>query len=120
MSTPSVRRFAQIIRIKPSCLEEYIRIHNPIPDAIATQIKNSNISDYSIFFDDHSNTLFATFKYSGVDFEGDMQAMRNDPETQKWWAVTDAMQESFNEGSTGSEDRVVPWWRGCREVFRQE
>jgi L-rhamnose mutarotase len=118
MSTPQ-RRFAQTIRIKPAHLTEYIRIHNPIPTAIATQIKKCNISNYSIFFDGQDR-LFATFTYSGTDFETDMEAMRSDPATLKWWAVTDAMQESCNEGSTGSTDRKVPWWRECREVFRLE
>lgn len=117
---PPPRRFAQTIRIKPGHLTEYIRIHNPIPDAIAAQIKRCNISDYSIFVDEGTSTLFATFKYGGADFERDMEAMRNDPATREWWATTDAMQESLNAGSKGSEDRVVSWWRGCREVFRLE
>ena len=118
MANPQ-RRFAQTIRIKPAHLTEYIRIHNPIPTAIATQIKKCNISNYSIFFDGQDR-LFATFTYSGTDFEADMEAMRSDPATLEWWAVTDAMQESCNEGSTGSTDRKIPWWRECREVFRLE
>lgn len=113
------RRFAQIIKIKPSHIEEYIRIHNPIPASIAERITKCNIIDYSIFFDG-AETLFATFKYTGTDFEADMALMRSDPETLKWWEVTDAMQESCNEGSTGSTDQAISWWKECREVFRLE
>ena len=35
--------------------------------------------------------------------------MAADPETQKWWKITDAMQESFEEGAEGS-GKEIPWW----------
>jgi hypothetical protein len=49
----------------------------------------------SIFFD-NDRTLFATMKYVGTDFEGDMQRMRANPKVREWWAMTDGMQVSFN------------------------
>jgi L-rhamnose mutarotase len=45
----------------------------------------------SIFFD-NDRTLFATFKYVGTDFEGDMELMRANPKVREWWAMTDGMQ----------------------------
>jgi hypothetical protein len=48
-------------------------------------------------------------KYTGNDYEGDMQKVAEDPETQRWWAVTDGMQSSFNDGATGS-GKDIPWW----------
>jgi hypothetical protein len=47
----------------------------------------------SIFFD-NDRTLFATFKYVGTDFEGDMELMRANPKVREWWAMTDGMQVS--------------------------
>lgn len=44
--------------------------------------------------------------------------MREDEETRRWWAVTDGMQESLNEGATGSEGGG--WWRDMEEVFYVE
>ena len=38
-----------------------------------------------------------------------MEAIKEDEETQRWWKVTDEMQESFNEGATGS-GKEIPWW----------
>lgn len=35
--------------------------------------------------------------------------MAADSETQKWWKITDAMQESFEEGAEGS-GKDIPWW----------
>ena len=45
----------------------------------------------SIFFD-NERTLFATFKYVGEDFDGDMQRMKANPKVREWWALTDGMQ----------------------------
>ncbi|KXN91976.1 hypothetical protein AN958_11036 [Leucoagaricus sp. SymC.cos] len=48
-----------------------------------------------------------------------MAQVAADPETQRWWALTDSMQESFVEGATGS-GKDVPWWQELEEVFRFE
>lgn len=45
----------------------------------------------SIFFD-NERTLFATFKYVGEDFDGDMQRMKANPKVREWWGLTDGMQ----------------------------
>lgn len=57
----------------------------------------------------------ASFKYTGTDYEGDMQKIAEDEETKRWWKVTDAMQESLNEGAVSSEKGG--WWQELREVF---
>ena len=41
-----------------------------------------------------------------------MRGIGEDPETQRWWKVTDGMQESFVEGATGSGG-TIPWWQVC-------
>lgn len=53
--------------------------------------------------------LIAHFKYTGTDFEADMKGIADDEETQRWWKLTDGMQESFEVGATGS-GKDVPWW----------
>jgi L-rhamnose mutarotase len=119
MVTVTPRRFGNIIKIKREYLDEYIRIHNPIPAAIATCIRNCNIVDYSIFYDGDER-LFATFKYIGQDFDADMRKMQSDEATREWWKVTDAMQVSYDGSSAGSTDPRGNWWTQCREAFRQE
>jgi L-rhamnose mutarotase len=119
MATIEPRRFGHVIKVKPEYLDEYIRIHNPIPSAIATWIRNCNIVDYSIFYDGDER-LFATFKYIGQDFDADMRKMQRDETTREWWKVTDAMQVSYDVSSTGSTDSRGNWWKNCREVFRQD
>lgn len=50
----------------------------------------------SISWDDASGILFASFKYVGYDYAGDMEKMRDNPKVREWWAMTDKMQEVFS------------------------
>ena len=108
------RRVAQIVRLKPSCLQAYKDCHAAVWPAVLAQIKDCNISDYSIFLDETSMILFATFKYNGADFDADMKKMSANEEVRKWWEMTDGMQETFVDGSTGStgQERMVAWIGG--------
>lgn len=47
----------------------------------------------SIFWDDASSILFASFKYVGYDYTGDMEKMADNPKVREWWKMTDEMQE---------------------------
>jgi len=113
--TPAPKRYAQIIRLHPQHAPEYIRLHASVWPSVLARISASNIHDYSIFYDEPLGLLFASFKYTGVDFEGDMRRMSEDEETRRWWGITDGMQESLNVGASGSEQGG--WWREVREVF---
>jgi L-rhamnose mutarotase len=113
------RRFGQIIRIKPECVEAYKNCHAAAWPAVIEQIKDCNIYDYSIYFDDQSHTLFATMKWNGTDFDADMERMKSNPEVRLWWEMTDSMQQTLVDGSTGSTDSKG-WWKNLEEVFRCE
>lgn len=116
---PEPKRIAQIVRIKRSSIPAYKECHAAVWPAVLKQIKDCNISDYSIFLDEEALILYATMKYTGEDFEKDMQKMRGNPEVRRWWVMTDGMQESLVEGSEGSTD-AKGWWRDLEEVFRVE
>lgn len=38
-----------------------------------------------------------------------MRKVGEDPETQRWWKVTDVMQEALVDGAEGSGGEI-PWW----------
>lgn len=38
-----------------------------------------------------------------------MNKIAEDPDTQRWWKLTDGMQESFVEGAEGS-GKEISWW----------
>ncbi|KAK4048173.1 hypothetical protein OIO90_005937 [Microbotryomycetes sp. JL221] len=48
-----------------------------------------------------------------------MAETAKDPETLKWWQMTDSMQESFIDGARGSAEEGG-WWLSLKEVFRYE
>jgi L-rhamnose mutarotase len=43
-----------------------------------------------------------------------MAAMAADPETQRWWAQTDAMQEPLLDQEPAS------WWKTLHEIFHAD
>lgn len=105
-----MRRFGQIIQVKPEKLDEYKMLHaNPWPE-VNSMLKACNISNYTIFH--HDGLLFAYFEYLGSDFEADMNKMASDPKTQEWWKLTDPCQEPVRGRKAGE------WWSTMEEVFR--
>jgi len=114
-SAAPVRRFGQAIRLRPESAAEYIRVHAAVWPGVLARITACNIHDYSIFYDEGLGLLFASYKYTGTNFDADMKKMAEDEETKRWWKVTDRMQKSLNEGATGSEGGE--WWREMKEVF---
>ncbi|ROV94205.1 hypothetical protein VSDG_05767 [Cytospora chrysosperma] len=113
------RRFGQIVKLKPECYEKYKEIHAAVWAEVSHQIKSSNIVDYSIFYDDQTHILFATFKYVGYDYAGDMEHMKENPKVREWWKMTDQLQESMVPGATSSEAGFPSWWKPVEEVFYQ-
>ncbi len=107
-----MKRYGQRIDVKPDQIEAYERLHADPWPAVLDQIRRSNIRNYTIYRD--GTSLFAYFEYIGSDFERDMAAMAADPETQRWWALTDAMQEPLPNREPGA------WWTSMREVFHTD
>ncbi|GLB35534.1 putative L-rhamnose mutarotase [Lyophyllum shimeji] len=113
------KRVCQIIKLKPSAEAEYKAIHAAVWPGVLAALERAHIIDYSIHHYPPLQLLIATFKYTGQDYQGDMRKVAEDPETQRWWQVTDGMQESFVEGAEGS-GKDIPWWTELEEVFRCE
>ncbi|MBL7903736.1 MAG: L-rhamnose mutarotase [Bacteroidales bacterium] len=107
-----MRRFGQVIRVKPEKLDHYLALHARPWPSVLKMISDCNIRNYSIFLL-QDNQLFAYFEYTGSDFSADMQRMAADAETRRWWAETDPCQESLG---------LVPgeWWHNMREVFHYD
>ncbi|KAF9480861.1 rhamnose mutarotase [Pholiota conissans] len=113
------KRICQIIKLKPEHTSEYIKIHAAVWPSVLAALERAHICDYSIHHYAPLHLLIAHFRYTGTDFDADMRAVAADPETQRWWALTDGMQENFNEGAEGS-GKAVAWWIDLPEVYRFE
>jgi len=113
------KRIAQIVKLKPEFVDKYKEVHAVVWPEVLKAIKACNIQDYSIFHDQETNILFASFKYVGYDYAGDMERMRENPKIREWWAMTDSWQESMVSGATNSEAEppAPSWWKPIDEVF---
>jgi L-rhamnose mutarotase len=107
-----MRRFGQRIRLRPDAIAAYEALHAAPWPGVLDQIRRSNIRNYTIFRD--GTDLFASFEYVGEDFAADMAAMAADPETQRWWALTDALQEPLPGRELGS------MWKTIDEIFHTD
>jgi L-rhamnose mutarotase len=109
-----MKRFGQMIRLRPEVTEEYKRIHTKIWPEIEHAIGESGIRNYSIYLKD--GWMFAYFEYDGPDAEFDarMETLANAPRMQEWWGITKAMQIPLE---TRAPDE---WWANMEEVFHQD
>lgn len=107
-----MRRYGQVIGLKPDAVEEYERLHAAVWPEVLAMIHTCNMRNYSIFR--HGLTLFAYFEYVGEDFAADMAKMAADPKTQEWWKFTDPLQEPLPDRSEGA------WWTTMQEVFHTD
>jgi len=104
-----MKRFGQVIQVRPENFEKYKAYHTSVWPEILDMIKRCNISNYSIFHKD--GFLFAYMEYTGNDFVADMARMAADPKTQEWWAVMEPMQKPLDSKAKGE------WWANMEEVF---
>ena len=107
-----MKRFGQVIGVKPETFDEYVRYHADVWPGILDMIHECNIRNYSIFHKD--GLLFAYFEYVGEDFQGDMAKMAADPLTQEWWDIMMPMQTPLETRAEGE------WWANMEEVFHTD
>ncbi len=62
--------------------QEYIKRHNEIWPELKKLLKDNGISEYSIFLDEETNTLFA---FQKVDGDAGSQDLGKTEIVQKWW-----------------------------------
>jgi len=77
-----MKRIAFKMKLKPGFVEEYKKRHNAIWPELVGLLGDAGISEYSIFFDEQTNTLFAFQKQSG---DASSQDLGKSSIVQKWW-----------------------------------
>ncbi len=111
-ASPKAHRYGSVIKVRPECLAEYRKLHAAVWPAVLKQIRRSHIRNYSIYYKD--GYLFSYFEYTGSNFAKDMAKMAADKTTQKWWKVTEPMQEPLDTRKKGE------WWASMEEVFHMD
>ena len=107
-----MRRYAQVIGVRPEMFEEYERLHRAVWPEVLLMIRECNIRNYSIFFRD--GLLFSYFEYVGLDYAADMARMATDPKTREWWKLTDPCQQPVETSEKGE------WWAPMQELFHSD
>ena len=77
-----MQRFAFKMKLKPGCEAEYKRRHNAIWPELKQLLKEAGVSDYAIYLDEETHTLFAVQKQNGSS----SQDLGSTAIVQKWWA----------------------------------
>jgi L-rhamnose mutarotase len=77
-----MQRAAFKMQLKPGFEAEYRKRHDEIWPELAQLLGDAGVSDYSIFLDEESLTLFAVQKLADGNTAADLA---NDPVVRKWW-----------------------------------
>ena len=82
-------------RVRPDKRAEYLRLHADVWPGVEATITACGVRNFTIFIRD--DVLFGYFEYIGDDYPADQAKMAADPETQRWWALTDPCQRGFDD-----------------------
>ena len=94
------------MKLKPGVVAEYKKRHDEIWPELSRAICDAGISDYSIFLDEETLTLFAVQKQTDDNTAADLP---KHPIVKKWWAYMAPLMEVNPDNS--------PKCGGLKEVF---
>jgi L-rhamnose mutarotase len=97
------------MKLKPGFQAEYKKRHDEIWPELATELTQAGVSDYSIFLDEETLTLFAVQTLTDDHTAGDLP---NTAIVKKWWAYMADIMETNPDNS--------PVCTQLPEVFHQD
>jgi len=89
-------RQAFVMKLKEGCKEEYQKRHAAIWPELKALLSEGGVFDYSIYFDENTNFLFAFQRTKGGSGS---QRLGTDPIVQKWWAYMAPLMETHEDNS---------------------
>lgn len=89
------------MKLLPGNEEEYLKRHDAIWPELSAVLKEAGISDYSIFLDQETLTLFAVQKQTE---DNTAHKLPNHPVVKKWWDHMAALMETHPDQSPVSTD----------------
>lgn len=96
-----MQRLAFKMHLNEGQKEVYKKRHNELWPELKQLLKDAGISEYSIFLDEETNTLFAFQKVSGT---GSSQDLGKTDIVKKWWAfMSDIMQTNADNSPVSVE-----------------
>jgi L-rhamnose mutarotase len=107
-----MQRIASVIRLRSDRERTYRELHEAAWPSVLATLRAANVTNYSIFLRD--GLLFSYLEYTGDDYAADMARVAADPETRRWWALTDPCQQPLDTAAEGE------WWGPAEEVFHAD
>ena len=104
-----MQRNAFTMKLKPGCEAEYKKRHDEIWPDLAAELSKAGVSDYSIFLDEETLTLFAVQKLSD---DNTADALPQTDMVKTWWAYMADLMDTNPDHS--------PVCKPLREVFHQD
>jgi L-rhamnose mutarotase len=98
-----MKRYAFKMRLQPGAVAEYKRRHDEIWPELNELLRQSGISDYTIFLDEETRILFAVQKLTD-DHTADN--LPNEPVVRKWWDSMADLMETNPDSSPVCEPLV--------------
>jgi len=89
-------RVAFKMKLFPGLEAEYRKRHDEIWPELVELLKTAGISDYSIFLDSETNSLFGVLK---AEDPSALDNLPSKPAMQKWWAYMKDIMESNPDNS---------------------
>ena len=108
-----MKRNAFKMKLTSGNVDEYKKRHDDIPENWPELVKahsDAGISDYSIYYDEETKTLFAFQKLTDDETTADLP---NDPIIKKWWAY-------MNDGIMEYNEKDQPVVAPLEEVFHMD
>ena len=104
-----MKRNAYAMRLKPGNSEEYKKRHDAIWPELKAELRKAGVSDYSIYHDEKTNTLFA-FQYLADDAtDGELPQKEI---VKKWWNMMKDIMDTNSDESPVSDP--------LREMFHMD
>jgi L-rhamnose mutarotase len=91
-------KVAFTMKLKPNVIDEYKRRHDEIWPELVGLLHEHGISDYSIFLDEQSLTLFAVQTVSSNTISSNDKLRQNEI-MQRWWVYMADLMETNNDKS---------------------
>ena len=91
------------MQLYPGVVDEYRRRHDEIWPELSAALTAAGVSDYSIFLDEETLTLFATLK---LKTDHTMAELPSQPVMKKWWAWMAPLMASHADNSPVVVDLV--------------
>lgn len=91
-----MEQIAFTMRLKPGQAAEYERRHDAIWPELVALLKEAGISDYSIFLDEESGTLFAVLRRAD---DHRMDSLPAQEVMRRWWARMAELMATNPDGS---------------------